>query len=191
MAKLCNDESLKAIKASFAKGLNPCNGTGKDILNRITQFLTRDTSATYDREGQDLFANAETLQAAIKKCDAAAHDKPWIRDQAQSVNMTSEDNKGELLRTVTNSASSANMHIFFPYFKVLFKLCQLGMMLKSKESLVRKQEAAAKEMKSLEVQIETQKTLIENLSFHERIAAEVEREKQGEIFAVMHKDQEL
>ncbi len=107
-AKNCDADSLKAMKTL----LNTPNAassvaTGKQILDKICQFICADTQATYDRHGADIFANADTLTAAIKRCDPAALEKSWIRDVADSVNMTADGVKGPILAAVSNPSNTS------------------------------------------------------------------------------------
>jgi len=154
-AKQCDKASIEEIK----KLMNPQNrpsATGKVILDIICKFISKDTNASFDKEGVDIFASVETLQTAIKRCDPSALEKQWIREQAESVNMSVEGVKGKLLGQVSNAGSAAEMLPFFIYFKVLYKFCQMGMALKTKQSLTRKQEAAQKEMDDIEAKMKTQ-----------------------------------
>ena len=77
--------------------------------------------------------------------------------------MDTDGKKGAILERLTNPASAASAFHFFPYFKLLFKLAQIGMTKKTKESLERKQEAMQKEMDAADVHIGTQDALIKNL----------------------------
>lgn len=188
-AKLADKDSIKDIKKQMSEGRSSAVQTGRQILDKICQFIAQDVNATYDREGTDIFMTSETFNSAVKKCDPSFHEKPWIRDAAQTVNMDLEGVKGSILQAVTNAGNLQDMAPFFPYFKILYKLCQIGMTLKSKQSLVRKQQAAKKEMEDLKVQQETAQALVDNLSFHERITAEVARIRTGELAAIIQKEQ--
>lgn len=60
---------------------------------------------------------------AIKRTDAAKNEKEWIRERANMVNMDSDGVKGAILAKISNAAEARDLVPFFPYFKVLFKLC--------------------------------------------------------------------
>ncbi len=89
--------------------------------------------------------------------------------------MTSEGVKGSILAAVTDATKVNEMAAFIPYFKVLFKFCQLGMTLKTKQNLLRKEEAAAKETEDLTAKKATMSEILANLDFSEDIKAEVTR----------------
>lgn len=82
---------------------------------------------------------------------------------------------------------ATHMLPFFPYFKLLFKLCQVGMTLKNKQNLERKQIEADQYIKDKEVRIETSKQLLVNLDFHQRIADQVARTQREDIAALTSK----
>ena len=160
---------------------SPAAQTGKLILDKLCKFIAADTQATFDREGADIFASADSLQAALKRADPAALEKSWIRDEAEQVNMDMEGRKGKILESVTNSAIASEMFHFYNYFKLLYKFCQLGMTLKSKQSLVRKQENAQKEMDDIQVKIDTQQAINDNLDFANSIDRECMRAECDEV----------
>lgn len=185
-AKQCDKASIDAIKKIMNPQARPSD-TGKVILDIICKFISADTNASFDKEGVDIFASVETLQTAIKRCDPSALEKQWIREQAESVNMSVEGVKGKLLGQISNAASTAENMPFFIYFKVLYKFCQMGMTLKTKQSLTRKQEAAKKEMDDIEGKMKTQQDIIDNLNFGEDIQAEANRMRAEEIQAIVNK----
>jgi len=95
--------------------------------------------------------------------------------------MSVEGVKGEILTAVTDAKQVNEMLPFIPYFKVLFKFCQLGMTLKTKQNLTRKDDAATKETADLIAKKKTQEEILGNLDFSEDIQAEVERMRTQEI----------
>jgi len=127
----------------------------------------------------------------VKHCDPSHHEKQWIHEVAQKVNMDMEQQKGKLLRDISNPANAGTLFHFFPYFKIVFKFAQIGMTLKTKQNLERKQESLQREMDDAQVQINTQDSLIENLSFHERIGAECNRIKMEELAVLIDKEQNI
>jgi len=138
-AKVLDKKSVANIKRIVRQGSSRAvKAGGEQILDFLCQFLAKDSSALFAREGQDIFLSHETLAQAIKAVDPSHHEKAWLRDVADSVNMDVEGVKGKLLAQVSDPENAESMIPFFPYFKLLFKLCQLGMTLKTKESLVRK-----------------------------------------------------
>ena len=101
--------------------------------------------------------------------------------------MDTEQQKGKLLAAVSNPSTASDMAPFFVFFKIVFKMAQTGMTLKTKQNLVRKQETMKKEMDDAVVQIETQKAYIDNLSFHERISAEANRIRGEDVQTLVQK----
>ena len=187
-AKSCDNDSLREIKGALLRGSCPL---GEEILDNITQFLTGNTKATFKNDGGLYFENETAFALAVKKCDAAKNEKEWIRGVADSVNMDAEGQKGKILKGISDAAESKNLIPFFPYFKVLFKLCQIGMTMKSKQSKQRREEEASKTMANLQVNVETQEALIENLAFRDLIEDEVKRSQDQELAALMNKRQQL
>lgn len=187
-AKACDADSLKEIKAALMRGSCPL---GEEILDKITQFHTGNTKASFKNDGNDLFRDDTTFQMGIKKTNAASHEKEWIRSVADSVNMDAEKKKGKILAGISNPEQAKDLVPFIPYFKVLFKLCQVGMTQKSRQSKQRREEEATKTLKDLEVNCETQEALIENLNFRKLIDGEVERAQQTELRALEEKRQRL
>ena len=99
--------------------------------------------------------------------------------------MTAEGVKGSILKEITNAAKVNEIAPFIPYFKVLFKFCQLGMTMKTKQNLLRKEEAAAKETADLVAKKATQSEILGNLDFSEDTKAEVERMRNQEIACIV------
>ena len=80
---------------------------------------------------------------------------------------------------------------FFPYFKLLFKLCQIGMTMKKKQSLERKQIDAEVYITDKEVEKQTFQSLMDNLAFHDKITDQVIRTQQEDIYAIVNKQDGL
>jgi len=121
--KACDKASVIAVKRIMSQDQGSAIDVGGQILDKICQFICKSPSATFQKEGADIFANNETLMKAVKNCDPSCNEKAWIRDIADSVNMDVEGNKGRLLLAVSNSQTVNEMMPFFPYFKVLYKFC--------------------------------------------------------------------
>lgn len=76
---------------------------------------------------------------------------------------------------------------FFPLFKIVFKFAQIGMTLKTKQNLTRKQETLKKEMDDALVEIQTQEAFMKNLSFADRIQGEANRIREEEVAMLENK----
>ena len=144
--KQCDADSIKEIKKIMSAGSSPAIPTMTLVLDKICQFITKNAEASYRSEGAAIFANAEVFSSAAKRADPSFHEKQWISDVASQVNMDMEGAKGKLLNAVSDPASANFMYHIFPYFKLVFKYAQIGMTLKSMQSLSRKQEKAQKEL---------------------------------------------
>ena len=103
--------------------------------------------------------------------------------------MSIDGRKGALLAAVSDSTQADAMLPFFSYFKVLYKLAQMGMTLKKKQSLQRKAETSKRELEELTISQTSAQRLVDNLSFHERMTAQAERIRQGELAALHNKKQ--
>ena len=101
--------------------------------------------------------------------------------------MDQNGQKGALFANVSDPNMAQGMIPFFPLFKIVFKFAQIGMTMKTKINLERKQETMKKEMKDADVQLETQKAYIMNLSFGQRIKAEADRIRQEDIAVLENK----
>ena len=167
IAKALSKDSVASVKKAISNRQTPAGAV--DILDRLCQFMAKDTSATYDKQGRDLFENHETLAKAIKATEPSYHEKAWLRDVADSVNMNADGLRGKLLAQVMEPETAKQMVTFVPYFKLLYKFCQLGMTLKTKESLIRKHIAATEECERVIVELETLDKRRQNLRFYERI----------------------
>ena len=132
--------------------MSPVIDTAETILNKICQFLDANPEATFADQGLTIFDSAESFNSACKSCDPAALEKSFIQQVSESVNMSIDGNKGALLTLVPNGDTANDMLPFFPYFKVLYKLCQMGMTMKKMQSLERKAENSRKEMDDLKIQ---------------------------------------
>jgi hypothetical protein len=75
---------------------------------------------------------------------------------AGEVSQDSEAQQGKILADLMNSGSATYNVQFIPFFKVLFKLIQIGLTKKNKMTLDRKQLTADKNSQDLNVQIESQ-----------------------------------
>ena len=76
---------------------------------------------------------------------------------------------------------------FFPLFKLVFKFAQIGMTMKTKQNLERKQETTKKELKDADVQLKTQEAYILNLSFGNRIKKEADRIRNEDVTILENK----
>ena len=189
--KLCDKDSIKEVKKVMNARQSTAIGTATQILDRICQFLDASPDATFANEGATIFDSAESFASATKSCDPAAMEKSFIQDVAESVNMTQDGVKGSLLKSVSDSTAADAMLPFFPYFKVLYKLCQMGMTLKKKQSLQRKAETSKRELEELEISQVSAQRLVDNLGFHERMTAQANRIRSSELATMVAKKEQL
>ena len=176
IAKQINADSIKEIKRALKININPeVTEVAISILDQLCMFIQASPDASFANEGQVIFESVDSFTQAMKGCDPAAMEKSWIQDIAESVNMKMDGEKGNLLKRVTNADNVNDMIIYFPYFKLLYKMCQLGMTLKKKQSLERKAENAKSETEQLQIKLTTAETISQNFDFHLRLSSEVER----------------
>lgn len=167
-------------------GVSPAVPNGKAILDRICQLATGKENATYAVEGGDLFQSETTFSSTIKKADSSLIEKDTLKRMAGEINQD-----GTILSALMNPSNAAENVQFIPYFKVLFKLVQMGLTKKNKVNLERKQVTADKTLADLQVQIETQDAIIENLAFHETVSAEASRSRENDITNIETKSAQL
>merc|ERR1712110_298283 len=120
--------------------------------------------------------------------------REFIQAVANQVNQKVEGDKtvkGDILERLSNPENATNNLPFFTYFKLLFKLAQIGMTLKKKQSLEMKQLDADQVIKDKEVEIISMRGLVSNLDFHQRISAQVQRTVDEDIAAIVSKQQRI
>lgn len=189
--KTCDKDSVKLIKKVMATGTSPACPTARQILDKICQLVCANDNATYAVEGVELFADEIIFQAQVKKSDPSTLDKESIKKIADEVNQTMDGVQGTLLAAVSQPSTASEMVKFFPYFKILFKLCQIGLTMKNKVNLERKLVQHQNSLKDLEAKVATEQRIIENLDFHRRISAEADRTRNYEVVELENKEREL
>ena len=191
--KNCDKASINEVKKIIMGGVSPALDLGRSIMNRIAQFITGSETATF-APGDAWFASAEAFTSAVKKCDPSRMERQFIQTVANQVNQKTVEGKdgnviqqGEILQKISNSANANANLPFFPYFKLLFKMCQIGMTMKKKQALEMKQVTADQFIKDKEVAIISSRGLVSNLDFHQRITAQVQRTTEEDIAAIVSK----
>ena len=179
--KGCDKDSLKKIKGILSAGSSGAVGTGREILDNICRFVKKNTSSSYASDGEAIFATPESFSKAIKDCMPTDMDRNWLQTLASSVNQNTDGQKGSLLNAVSNPSTAVDMVNFFPYFKILFKLAQLGMTITKRTSLERQVDKHSKALEDATVDMEKQKAVVANLEFYKQVEAEVNRANEQEI----------
>jgi len=96
--KLCDKDSLKAIKKIMKEGRSPSVSVGRTILDGICKYVTADRDATYATKVDEVFASPEVFTSFVKNTDASSFEKGDIQESAQAVNMDAEGVKGQILK---------------------------------------------------------------------------------------------
>ena len=189
--KGCDKDSLKKIRSVLSGGQSAAVGTGRDIVDGICRFVKKDTNTSYAAVGDSIFATPESFSKAIKDCMPTDMDRNWLQNVASSVNQNTDGQKGSLLNSVSNPSTATEMVPFFPYFKILFKLAQLGMTITKQTSLERQVEKHTKALEDVTVDMEKQQAIVKNLEFYSVVEAEVQKAHNNEIEPLRIKSDEL
>ena len=165
-------------------------GTGRQILDGICKFVAKNPNASFATDGA-FFGTPENFSKAIKDCNPVDMDRAWLQGVAASVNQSIDGVKGDILTQISNEASAADNVPFMPYFKILYKLAQLGMTITKRTSLERKVESSTKAMNDAQVEVDKQSAIVQNLAFYERVEREFSRANEQEIETLRVKRDEL
>lgn len=105
--------------------------------------------------------DAESIQAALRNADCKALDKNLIREKMNMVTgcsgITEED--GVIFKAITDASMTTKYVNFFQFFKVLSKMCHLGMTQKKEEEMKNRVTANNKSIAQMEVRIKTGKSI--------------------------------
>jgi|Transcript_40596 hypothetical protein len=191
--KPCDKNSLANVKKIVSSNQSRAAGTGREILDGICKFIKKDPNASFATDGQTIFMHPELFSKNIKECFPEDADKAWLQKMATSVNQPIGEGsvKGSLLKAVTEATTSSDMAPFFPYFKILYKLAQLGMTICKKTSLERQVAEKTKAMDDSQIEMEKQQAIVDNLSFYQRVQDEVNRASEEELYTLNFKSQDL
>ena len=165
---------LQKIK-EIAAGNGPAKSVVTEILDGIAKFVANDVNAVMRSGKGDLFDTVETFSKEVKDCFPADRDRQWLQGVAKNVNMDVDGNKGAILAAISDPNNAQDMVHVFPFFKILYKLAQLGMTITKRISLQRQVAEKSKAMEDSQVEMEKQKAIVKNLEFHQRVNTEVQR----------------
>ena len=185
--KNCNKDNFKKIKQELNSPSSNVKEAAIQILDRICRIVQNNPDAKYSVEGMDIFQNETAFSSAIKKCDPAKYDKQMLKELRNEVNNNSEGKPGAILALVLNPAVAEKMQHFYPYFKVLFRMVQIGLTSRRKTVLDMKQLTNDKQIEAINVDIAALQAQIDNLNFHERMTGEVARGQADELASLEHK----
>lgn len=178
--KNCDEKAIKEIKRIMGSGSSTAVQLGRDILDGICLLVKDSPDATWSSHGQDVFESAEAFNKCLRKADMRELEKGEIKKLADKVNC--KDNvKGDILARITQDTNTLDNVPFFPFFKVLYKLCQIGMTLRTKRSFERKQHTIENEMADIQVEVDKHQAVYDSYNMHQRYTAEIERSQNDEI----------
>lgn len=183
--KKCDKEALKAIKTNLNGAKK--SQVGQNILEAITKIVSGKESASYAIEGIDVFDNEATLSSSVKKCDASKMPKEYLSTLAREITTDVEGQHGPLLRSLLEATAAADNLAFFPFYKVLFKLNQIGLTRRNWNSLKHNIEGKEKTITETKIVMSSLEDLMQNLEFHTKISEEIQRSKSNDIMTVHNK----
>jgi len=101
--------------------------------------------------------NADSIQAALRNADCKALDKNLIREKMNMVTGCSgiAEEDGVIFKAITDSSMTTKYVNFFQFFKILSKMCHLGMTQKKEEEMRNRVNANNKSIAQMEVRIKT------------------------------------
>lgn len=144
------DAAMKFYKA------NPKDVVASFLMDTMNQFIGGSAEATH-KANSDHWKDAETIQAALRNADCKALDKNFIREKMNSVTGCSgiAEEDGEIFLAITDQAKTKNYLNFFCFFKIVSKMCHLGMTQKKEEEMKNRCNANNKNIAQMEVKIRT------------------------------------
>ena len=107
------------------------------------------------------------------------------------VTMNSDGGRGKILESLMSTSAVQENVVYFPFFKVLFKLTQIGLTVRNRNALQRGIEGTEKTIAEAKISMEQTFDLMENLNFQESMMAEMERSRNEDMQVIVNKQNEL
>ena len=76
--KSIDEKALKEIKQIYERGQSQAIATAQTLLDLICKFVTGSPDASYNAQGENIFATSETFASACKKADPSVLEKQFI-----------------------------------------------------------------------------------------------------------------
>ena len=146
--KKCDKAALQAIRKNLSSPQS--SAVGRQVLAKICQIVSKSESATYEVEGLDIFSSEAVLSSAVKKCDPSEMKKEYLSSLAAEITMDSEGQRGKVLGALMSTENVA----YFPFFKVLFKLNQIGLTKRNWNSIKKSIEGTEKTIKEAKISMD-------------------------------------
>lgn len=112
---------------------------GHFLLNSLTQFFLGRADTTFANDGQELFATVEALDTNLRKVDHLKLEKKVIEEIMQKITGESgRPEEGEIYQKISQNNMVAHYIAFYPFFRVLSKLCHLAFIKRKEAAHIRK-----------------------------------------------------
>ena len=126
----------------------------------------------------------------LKKAAPENLDKDVLKEMGMRLNQ-GPDSSGEIYKRISDQHQLKVMVFWFPMFKTLFKLVQIGLTIKKRANLLRKKVANDEKKRTIAMDVATEDTIAKDLGFCETISAEVERMRNGELSTIARKKAQI
>lgn len=187
--KKCDKDAI----ANMRKQINSARSSavGRQILDKICSIVDNNKEGTYAVQGLDIINNEAGFSSRVKKCDPSKLDKAYLSELAGMVTMNSDGARGKILESLMSNSGVQENVVYFPFFKVLFKLTQIGLTMRNRNALQRGIEGTEKTIAEAKISMEQTFDLMENLNFQETMMAEMERSRNEDMQVIINKQNEL
>ena len=126
----------------------------------------------------------------LKKAAPENLDKDVLKEMGMRLNQ-GPDSSGEIYKRVSDQHQLNVMVYWFPMFKTLFKLVQIGLTIKKRANLLRKKVANDEKKRTIAMDVATEDTIAKDLGFCDTISAEAERMRNGELSTIARKKAQI
>lgn len=168
------------------KDLAAKDGPNFTTFSYIAQNLNKCCAHDKD-EAADLFASDLTaFKMILKKAAPETLDKDVLKEMGMRLNQ-GPDSTGEIYKRVSDQHQLNVMVYWFPMFKTLFKMVQIGLTLKKRANLLRKKDANEEKKRVIAMDVAAEDVIVKDLGFCDTISAEAERMRNGELSTIARK----
>lgn len=187
--KKCDKAAIANMKKQLASARS--SAVGRQILDRICSLVDGNQDGSYAVQGLDIIDSETGFSSKVKKCDPSKLDKAYLSQLAGEITMDNDGRRGKILESLMSSSGVQDNVVYFPFFKVLFKLNQIGLTVRNRNALQRGIEGTEKTIAEAKISMDSTFELMENLNFQESMMAEMERSRNEDMQVIVNKQSEL
>ena len=163
------------------------------LLNSLAKIFTANEGASWDDAAvhEECFKDAGVFGSWIRKVKPEKLDKECIKGIAYRINQDGDGKPGDIQEYMCSVENSPNNIDFFPFYKLLFKLCQMSIITRKRNNFQKKQAVNQISIDQIQTDVETQATISQNLDFHKELSDEAARMRSNEITQLQEKHNQL